>query len=262
MLNSQEQSGPLSFTQLEDTALNVVENVCGIISRPVELILRPWHGTRYFPVPVIFFSTVMLVALCLFSSVTSSVFSMIPLVRIPPPIGIFGLYDFTKLYFLLTFIHSIRLYRRMFNMELEQNSMFAGSPLPFFYLIPKSGSFWFTRIALEPAFLLVAAMLLQHLFIIQSGLAGYFEFAAFALAMKNFIGWYRQWEFIRNLMDARFTSPILNKLSQNEASDEELASINIASFPKNLSEETRQAVVDHLARAIPGSTQPKTGMAH
>jgi len=42
--------------------------------------------------------------------------------------------------------------------------------LVFFQLLPKSSSFWFTRIVLEPAVVLIAATVLGRLFIFQSGL--------------------------------------------------------------------------------------------
>ena len=49
--------------------MNVVENVCSIVAMPVEMVLRPQYGTRYFPVPVVFFSAVMMIFLPLFSAV-------------------------------------------------------------------------------------------------------------------------------------------------------------------------------------------------
>jgi hypothetical protein len=244
------QPGALNINQLQETAMNVVENFCGVICRPVELILRPWHGTRYFPVPVIFFSTAMMIFLPIFSAVARGAISMIPLVRMTIPIGLFDIGSLAKLYFLLSVIHGIRLYRRMIDMSRETNSHFEGPPLPFFALLPKSSNFWFCRIVLEPAFLIVAAMVLEHLFIVQSGLATFLEFSAVALAMKNFIGWYRAWEYIRNLMDMRFAGPIIAKLAENRATEEDLATVHLASFPKNLAPDIRQAAVSHIARAF------------
>jgi hypothetical protein len=40
----------------------------------------------------------------------------------------------------------------------------------------------------------------------------YLHLAAPVLAMKNFIGGYRMWEYIRKLMDARVVGPIVAKL--------------------------------------------------
>ena len=188
----QQQTQPsMNIAQLQQFAINVVENVCSIIAMPVEIILRPQYGTRYFPVPVVFFSALMMIFLPLFSSVATSVVNMIPFHRAEIPVGLFSIASLSTLYFFLSFIHGLRLWRRMIYMELEQHSEFEGPPLPFFRLIPGSRSFWLTRIVLEPAFVLLAASVLERFFIIQSGLSAYLHIAALALAMKNFIGWYR-----------------------------------------------------------------------
>lgn len=244
------ESGAMNINQLQDTAMNVVEAFCGIISRPVELMLRPWHGTRYFQPPVIFFSTLIMILLPVFSAAATGLVSMIPFSHVRPPLGLFGIGSLAKLYFLLSFIHGIRLYRRMIDMSLELNSEYEGDPLPFFRLIPGSGSFWFTRIVLEPLFLLIVATVLGRIFIFQGGLVTYLQIAGMALAMKNFIGWYRAWEYIRNLMDMRFAGPIIAKLAENQATEDDLATVHLASFPKNLAPDIREAAVSHIARAM------------
>jgi hypothetical protein len=256
LTNKAGESAGLDINKLQYTAMNVVENYCSVISRPVELIIRPFHGTRYFPVPVIFFSTAMMIALPILSVLTTTAVSMIPFTHFTPPMGLFGIGSLAKLYFLLSFAHGIRIYRRMIHMELEECSEFEGPPLPFFRLLPKSDSFWFTRIVLEPAFVLVTAMVLEHIYIIQSGLATYLEFAAFCLAMKSFIDWYKAWEFLRILIDMRFAGPIIARLAENRATDEDLASIHIASFPKNLAPDIREAAVSHIARAYSLGDKP------
>ena len=253
--NKAGESGGLNINQLQYTAMNVVEGFCSIICRPVEMIIRPLHGSRYFPVPVIFFSTAMMILLPVISVLTTTAVSMIPFVHMAPPTGMFGLGSFAKLYFLLSFVHGIRIYRLMIHMELEECSEFEGPPLPFFHLLPKGG-FWFTRIVLEPAFVLIAAMVLEHIYIIQSGLATYLEFAAFCLAMRSFIDWYKAWSFLRDLMDMRFAGPIIARLAENKATDEDLASIHIASFPKNLAPDIREAAVSHIARAFSLGDKP------
>jgi len=233
----------MSANRLEDVAMNVVETVCSIVSMPVEVILRPFYGTRHFPVVVTFFSAVMMLLLPVFSSMTS----MIPFVRMPGPIGMYSIGSLAKLYFLLIPVHSFRLYRRMFDLSREQNSRYEGPPLPFFQLIPGSQSFWFTRIVLEPAFVFLAATLLATVLVFQNDLATYLQVAAVALAMKNFIHWYKAWEFLRELMDMRFAGPIIAKLVDDKATEEDLGSIHLASFPKNLSPDVRRAAVRHIA---------------
>lgn len=245
--NQAGQSGALNITQLQDTAMNVVEAVCAILCRPVELILRPWHGTRYFQPPIIFFSTLLMILLPVFSAAVTGVVSMIPFTHVRPPIGLFGIGSLAELYFLLSFIHGIRIYRRMIDTSREMNSTFEGPPLPFFYLMPKANKFWFTRIVLEPAFVLVAATILGRIFIFQSSLVTYLDVAALALVMKNWIGWYRGWEYVRTILDTRYAAPIIARMANNEATEEELAQIHLASLPKNLSPEIREATISHLA---------------
>lgn len=249
---------PMSFGQMQNIGMNIVETFCSVLSMPVEIILRPWYGTRYFPVPVIFFSAFLMLLLPTFSAVATAATSMIPFVRFQPPMGLFDIGSLSKLYFLLAVVHGIRCYRRMIDMSREQNSEFEGPPLPFFHLIPGSGSFWFTRIVLEPVFVFVATTLLAGIFIFQPGLATYLHIAALAMAMKAFIGWFRVWEYLRQIMDMRFAAPIIAKLVENQATQDDLAPLHLASFPKNLSPEIRQAAVSHIARVFSPGAIPNT----
>ena len=179
--------------------------------------------------------------------------------RIQQPQALFGISSLTKLFFLLLFLHGFRLWRLMFKMELEQNSRYEGPALPFFYLLPWSKYFWFTRIVLEPAFVLLTATLLQRIFIFQPGLAHYLQFAALCLAMKHFVGFYRVWEFLREVLDARFAGPVLAKFVENAASQEEINSLHLASLPKDISPELRRSTAAHIARVVsPGTTIPES----
>ena len=58
-----QQPPPMSLEQYQKTAVNMIENVCGIICMPIELFLRPFYGTRYFPLAVSFFSMILMVFL-------------------------------------------------------------------------------------------------------------------------------------------------------------------------------------------------------
>ena len=235
---------------LQNNALNIVEAFCSVIAQPVEIMLRPWYGTRYYPVPVTFFAATLMLMLPVIVAVFTSVTQMIPFVHVSPPIGIFGFAALSKLYFLLSAVHGYRLWKRMLHMEREQHSEFEGPPLPFFGLLPRSDSFWFTRIVLEPAFVFLVATILEDFYIVQSSLGLYLKFAAFALMMKTFIAWFNAWQFLRQAIDTRNSAPILAKLVENQATDEDLATLHIASFPKNVDPEIRQAAAVHLARVL------------
>jgi hypothetical protein len=98
---------------------------------------------------------------------------------------------------------------------------------------------------------------LKDFFIIQSGLATYLRLAAIALAMKNFVSWYRAWEYLRDLLDARNAAPILAKLVENDATEEELSTIHLASFPKDVPEAIRAQAAASIARAYSPETLPR-----
>jgi hypothetical protein len=248
--NDPGQSGILSLANIQDTALNVVWNVSSIICRPVEMILRPQHGSRYYTVPVIFISTMLMIVLPVLSSAALMAVSMIPFTHFRMPSALFDIGSLSKLYFLLSFAHGFRIWRRMLHMELEQNSTFEGPPLPFFNLLPKGQKFWFTRCVWEPLFVFVLSMVLGQMLIITPGLSLYLKLCAFALFMKSFCAWYKSWEYVRTVMDMRFAGPIIAKLSENQATESDLAPIHLAGFPKNLPEDIRRAAVAHIARTI------------
>jgi hypothetical protein len=247
--NERQQSGNLNVAHLHNSALNIVEAACGVVSRPLELILRPWHGTRYFPVPITALTSLMMIVVPAILTLMAGFAAMIPFSHPTPSVGMFDITAFAKLYFLFSALHFFRLYRRMVHMHLEEHSNFEGPALPFFQLIPWSRSFWVTRIVIEPVFVLLASIVLQDLFIIQSSLSIYLELAALALACKNFVAWYKAWEYLRDLLDARNAGPILASLIDNKATEDELASINLASFPKDVPEEIRTQAAISIARA-------------
>jgi hypothetical protein len=245
---SSQQGGLFSFLD-PDMALNLVEGFCGIFSRPIDIMLRLWHGSRYFSVAGIFFCNLLMILLPLFGAVTTGVISMIPLVHMPVPTG-FGIGSFSELYFAVSLFHGIRIYRLMIHPHTEQFSQWEGEPLPFIYLVPKSNSFWCQRIIIEPALVILLSIALGHLFIITNGLAAFLQISAMALAMKNFCGWYRAWQQLRDMLDMAFAGPIMAKLVDNSATEKDLSPLHIATLPKDLPEEMRRNTALHIARAF------------
>src|ERR1039457_404661 len=130
-MNPQQPQSTTPIDQLQNLALNVVETFCSIICMPVEIILRPQYGTRYYPVYVTFFSAMMMIFLPVFSTVTTGVVNMIPFHHAVIPVGMFDLWSLSKLFYLLLFLHGFRLWRRMIYMDLETFSQFEGPALPF-----------------------------------------------------------------------------------------------------------------------------------
>ena len=124
--------------------------------------------------------------------------------------------------------------------------------MPFLTRIPWARSFHVTRIIVEPTLILIASVVLQDLLFIQSSLAIYLRVAALALSMKSFVCWYRSWEYLRDVLDAKNAGPIIARLASDSASDDDLAAINLASFPKDVAPDLRAEAVVSIARAYTG----------
>ena len=247
MLGASEE---MHVRHLEGNALNLLETVCSVVVQPVEILLRPRFGTCYYPLPVTFFASGLMIFLPLVAAFFTGALHLIPFLSIPPPVGMFGIDALARLYFLLFAIHAYRLWRRMLHMETERHSEYEGPALPIFQILPKSDSFWFTRIIWEPLFVLIVSLSLQDLFILQSSLAVYLRFVALALAMKSFAAWFKSWQFLRKLIDNRNAGPILSRLVGDEASEEELNELHLASFPKSVPPEIRAEAASSLVRAF------------
>jgi hypothetical protein len=240
-----------SIADLHNKGIDVIEALTGIISRPVEMmVIRPWHGTQYYSVAVVFLSTMLVIFMPVVSAFANAVTRFIP--GTPPisPTGIFNFGSFAKLYLLMSVFHGCRLWRRMIHLHLEQLSRFEGPPLPFFRLLPGSGSSWGTRILWEPIAVFFVAASLERFQIIESGLAFYLKMAALCLGMRQYIAWLRAWQFLRDLLDAKFAGPIIARLVEGTATSEDLAAIHMASFPENLPPEIRRDAALHIARVI------------
>lgn len=189
----------------------------------------------------------MMIILPLFFSIARTVGHFIPFIRFQAAVGLIDMWGVSRLFFLAMLIHGIRKWRLMIHMQREINSYYEGPPLFFFNWLP-APSFWKTRIVYEPLFLIGLSIVLPNLFLVTSGVGDFLFVSAIFLAMKSFTGWYIQWENIRDLMDAKFAGPIISKLADNRETEDELATIHLASFPKDLPPEMRKAAVSQLAK--------------
>ncbi len=242
-------SQAMSLDQLQDAGTNLVFLFTSIFTRPLELILRPWHGTRYFSPIVVFLSSALMLLLPAFAATTQAVVGMIPFGPHFAIVPGFDIASLAKLYFLLSFGHGIRIYYLMIHPEKELHSRFEGPPLPIIEFLPWGLNFFFVRIVLEPLAVFIFATILANFHIITPGLATFLHFAALCLAMKEFIDWYQCTDALRDVYDARNASPIMGKLMDGTATENEKAAVHVASLPKNLSPELRRETVMHIARA-------------
>lgn len=239
------EEGNLSIHNLQDVGINILHLVCSVICMPVELVIRPFSGSRYYQPGVVFLSTILM----LFLPIFSMGISMIPFIGGRPPAGLFDIGSLSKLFFLLSFVHGIRIYRLMAHPEREEFSWYEGPPLFFIKLIPGSKSFWVTRMLIEPVLVFLTASVLSGLFIFQSGLATYLHVAAVALAFKQFTVWYRTWEMLRDILDSRNAGPLFSKLVENTATDEDRSVIYLASLQKNASPDLKKSAADQISTA-------------
>jgi hypothetical protein len=244
-----------SIDQWQATMINIVYNACSIVTMPVEMVLRIFHGTTYFSPINTFLSALMMLFIPVFFSFAGAVGSMIPFVRIQAQLGMIGMGGLSKLFFLGCLIHGIRKWRLMLHMEREKISTFEGPPLFFFTWLP-GASFWRVRIVYEPIFLIVLSRVLPNFFVLTPGAGTFLFISAIFLAMKQYTAWYMRWQFLRELMDMKFAGPIIAKLAENAADDDELGSIHMASFPKDLPPDVRQSAVAHLARVLSPEDSP------
>jgi hypothetical protein len=118
-------SDEMHVEHLQNNAINFVDAICSVIAQPVEIILRPWYGTRYFPVPVTFFSVAMMMALPLLLAAITMLGGMIPFLHIGTAPGMFDIGSLAKLFFALSAFHAFRLWKA------EGVGYTHGSPHPF-----------------------------------------------------------------------------------------------------------------------------------
>jgi hypothetical protein len=222
---------------------------CSIFSMPVEVILRPQYGTRYFQPQTALFSVVAMLVLSMISEFASSysnpLFIAAHIHREPQ--GLFGIGSLCELFIVVILLHTPRLYRRMIHMDLEPHSEFEGPTLFFFQLVPGGKSFYFTRIVLEPALVMIVAFVMNRLFIFRTDLEYFLMFSALCLALKSFVSWRVQWELIRKIMDAQFAAPVIASLLDDKASQKDLEQIHLASFPKDIPTDIRRSAAAYMA---------------
>jgi hypothetical protein len=248
---NQNQSGPNASTTLQQMyqmGLKIAQNVCGVVTTPVEYALRPFFGTRYFDPILTVFASILMMFLPLAGTATSHLsFGS----SAPSSHGLIGLGTLSILFFAAQAIHGPRIWRRMIQMEREQHSEFEGQALPIFGLLPYGGSFWIVRIFWEPAFVGVLAIALHVTRIIDSPAMIYLVVVAMMLAFKNFLSWYQSWLYLRILMDAKFAGPLVAKAASGKATERELAQVHMAGFPKSVPADIRTAAIAEMAPRTP-----------
>jgi hypothetical protein len=241
-------SEELRVEHLQNNAMEFVYAASSIVAQPVEILIRPWYGTRYYEIPILFFSAGMMMLLPAIKSLFTNVMQMIPFLQVPHPVGMFGLDDYARLYFLASAVQGVRLWRRVIHPSRERHSRFEGPALPFFAFLPKGTEFFWTRLLWEPTFVLLASVVLQDLFIAQPSLAIYLRIAAFALFMKNFVVWFRSYEVIRDGLDAGAGGEAFNEQLASVRKEKGAEQFYVAGRARNLNPTVRGAFAQQIAR--------------
>ncbi len=252
-MNKSSPAEGLNVGNIEDYAMNAVFFVSSIVTAPIEIFLRPWYGSTYFNAVTQSLALMMLIVMTAFSGVAGMVGHFVPGMRMAS--GMYGLGEFTELYLLASFVHGFRIWRRMLHPEKEMVSYFEGPPLPFFPLLPGGKSFWRVRVIYEPIFLAVLSILLSNLFITQPSLTFYLRMAALFLFMKNYVSWYGNWHYLRKTMDMANIGPVIGEIVNNTATEEEKATVHLASLPSDLPDDLRKATAERLAPSFSKDTK-------
>lgn len=241
-MSSQQSS--VSLQDLFSGTLTVFQNVCSIVTMPVEMLLRPTYGTRYFNPITITLTVVLMLTLPLVGMVGS-------LLPSDGGFGLFGLGTISSLFFLGSAIHAPRLWRRVFRMELEEHSQYEGDALHFFALLPMGRSFWTVRVVWEPVVVATTAIVLRQLHILDRPAMLYLLASALLLAAKANMNWYQNWLQLRIMMDTKFASPLIAKAVAGRASEKDLEKVHLAGFGDGLPADVRAAAIVQLAPPMP-----------
>jgi hypothetical protein len=250
MFSAQEvQPGALSTAALDQKGLEGTELFASILSRPVEVFLRLESGSLHYSLAVIAASTGMMLVVPALITAVFTVISLIPFTHFSPSVGLFSLWNFSEAFFVMSVYHAFRIWRRVTRMHTEDFSGFEGPPLFFFAYCPWARSHWTTRIVLEPLFVVLVAIVGRDLRLFQTDLAIFLYVSALALFMKAVAVYFKAYCYIRRFMDARNAAPILAALAKGDASEAQLAKLNLSAFPKDAPPEIRALAARSIARA-------------
>lgn len=233
----------MTFEQWYEGGLRMAQGICGIVTAPLESVLRPCYGTRYFNPLQLIFTILMMLML----PVASKVSSQFP----GGSRGLIGLGTLSALFFLGQLVHAPRLWRRIFNMELERHSESEGPALPFFHALPYGDNFWIVRIFYEPLGVMFLALMLYGFHLTDAPTSVFLFVSAVLLAVKNYLCWHQQWNYFRTLMDQRNVAPLMVKAATGKATEGELAQVHLAGFERSVPKEVRVAAIAQRAPQAP-----------
>jgi hypothetical protein len=227
---------------------------------PLEMILRPFYGSQYFPPAVHLFSALMMLILPMLAATFTSMPMLFIAARMQPPAPqtLFTLASFSKLFFVLLIAHGLRTSWLKWDLSREEHSEFEGPALLPIRLLPWGNSFWKCRILIEPSVTIALAIFMRRIMVFDAWLSNFLIFASMCLVLKQYMAWHQAWVFLRRTLDAKYAGPIIATLLDDKASSKDLEKIHLVSFPKNTPPDLRRAAVEHLVRVVSHSDYPTT----
>ena len=253
-----QRPADLNYHQMVDKGTNLFLLFLNTVTLPIEQILRPFYGSMYFPPSVHLFSALLMLALPMIASMFSSVPALFLAAHLHQPQALFTIGSFSKLFFLLLFIHVGRTAWLRFDLSREEHSEFEGPALLPIRLLPWGNSFWVCRILVEPLVVAALALFMRRIMVFDALLSNYLLIASLCLMMKQYLAWHGAWAFLRRTLDAKYAGPIIATLLDDKASSKDLEKIHLVSFPKNTPPDLRRAAVEHLVRVVSQSDYPTT----
>jgi hypothetical protein len=248
-MNDQNDHRPsMSLHELHDMALKLMENLAGVVSMPIEYLLRPFHGTLYFNEVQVMLSCIMMMVLAVFGGA-----SHLPGMGAGGGRGLIGLGWLAVLFFAVNLYHRWRCWRLMLHPEREDYAQWEGRPLPFFALLPFGKSFWMVRIIHEPLLVVTGALVLRIIGVVNTQALIFLAVSAVFLCVKNNFAWYYNWRQLRIAMDTRYAGPRFAGYVNGTATEEELVKVHLAGFPKNVTRSVKAAVVSRVGGGLPSS---------
>lgn len=197
------------------SAVRLAHGLASVFTLPVENVLRPNFGTRYF-MPITWLVGLGIANavnfICLLVSLARSGGTYLGIGPIGSTIVLLG-------FLALTLYHARRIWRLMNNMGQEYDSELPGPGLALFAVLPRGGDYLALRCIYEPAAVFVCVMVAALLQILNPFAALYYVFCGLALSLKGFCTWYLAWNHWRDIADRVHRAPTMEQFAMGVAPD-------------------------------------------
>lgn len=186
----------LSPELVERAFINIVRNLCSVLTAPIEMALYPNLGTRYIQIVILAVSYGWTNLVCLGTAAISGPQAKSSLVVLAGSLALFA-------------YHNFRFIRRYNNLDLEKHSEFENAPL-----LPFRTTWYKRRALLEPLSIVAVLCVLRGLSLLNNWMTLYLYLCALALHVKCTLIWYNNWLILRIKRDLDYAAPLIATASQ------------------------------------------------